>query len=144
MLVSEVGTTGLCALPEVLSRARQHIHSSGAKMHELSITQSVLDIVTDHAERAGAQRVVKINLVVGDLTGFVDDSIQFYFDMLSPDTLAAGAQLAIQRIPPRVRCRACGSEFEPQDLNWACPQCAAIGGDILSGQEFRVESIEVE
>ena len=113
-------------------------------MHELSVTQSVLDIVIEHAERASAQRILKINLVVGDLTGFVDDSIQFYFDMLSEDTLAAGAELDIQRIPPRVRCRGCGSEFEPKDLNWACPQCFAIGGDALSGQEFHVESIEVE
>jgi len=113
-------------------------------MHELSITQNILDIVIEHAERAGAQRVTTINLVVGELTGFVDDSIQFYFDMLSPDTLTEGAQLVIQRIPPRVRCRACGQEFEPRDLNWACPQCLTIGGDILSGQEFRVESIKVE
>ena len=113
-------------------------------MHELSITQNVLDIVTEHAERAGAQRILTINLVVGDLAGFVDDSIQFYFDMLSPDTLAAGAQLVIQRIPARVRCRGCSCEFEPKDLNWACPECLAIGGDILNGQEFHVESIEIE
>ena len=113
-------------------------------MHELSVTQNVLDIVIEHAERAGARRISTITLVVGELTGFVDDSIQFYFDMLSTGTLAEGAQLAIQRVPPRVRCRACGSEFEPQDLNWACPQCLAVGGDTLRGQEFRVESIEVE
>jgi len=113
-------------------------------MHELSITQSVLDIVIEHAKRAGAQRIITINLVVGDLTGFVDDSIQFYFDMLSPDTLAAGAQLVIRRVPPRVRCRVCGQEFEPKDFDWTCPHCMAIGGDILNGQEFQVESIEVE
>jgi len=113
-------------------------------MHELSVTTSVLDIAVEHAKRASAQRILKINLVIGDLAGFVDDSVQFYFDMLSADTLAAGAELVIQHIPPRVRCRACGFEFEPKDLNWACPQCLAIGGDVLSGQEFQVESIEVE
>ena len=113
-------------------------------MHELSITQSILDIVNEHARRAGARRVLSIQLVVGELTGLVDDSIQFYMDMLSPDTLAAGARLAIRRVPVRVRCRACGQEFEPQDLNWACPHCAAVGGEILSGREFQVESIEVE
>ncbi len=113
-------------------------------MHELSITQNVLNIVIEHAKRAKAQRVKVINLVVGDLTGFVDDSIQFYFDMLSPDTLAEGAQLVIQRIPARVRCRACGEEFILRDFNWACPKCFAIGGDVLCGREFMVESIEVE
>jgi len=113
-------------------------------VHELSITQSILDIVSEHARRAGARRVLAIQLVVGELTGFVDDSIQFYMDMLSPDTLAAGARLAIRRVPAQVRCRACGQEFGPQELNWACPHCAAVGGEIVSGREFQVESIEVE
>ena len=113
-------------------------------MHELSITQSVLNIVTEHAERAAAQKVTTINLVLGELTGFVDDSIQFYFDMLSPGTLAEGAKLAIQRVPARIRCRACGAEFALGDSNWLCPTCGAVGGEVLDGRQFQVESIEVE
>lgn len=113
-------------------------------MHELSVTQNVLNIVLEHAERAGAQRIIAINLVIGELTGFVDDSIQFYFDMLSPNTIAAGAKLLIQRIPARLRCRACGEEFELKDSHWLCPKCSATGGDILTGREFFIQSIEVE
>lgn len=113
-------------------------------MHELSVTQNVLNIVLEHAQRAGAQRIIAINLVVGELTGFIDDSIQFYFDMLSPDTIAAGAKLAIQRIPARLRCRACGEEFALKDSQWLCPKCSAIGGDILAGRELFIQSIEVE
>jgi len=113
-------------------------------MHELSITQNILNIVNEHAQRASAQRITIINLVVGELTGFVDDSIQFYFDMLSPGTLSEGAKLAIRRVPARIRCRACGEEFELRDFNWVCPRCSAIGGDVLQGREFLVESIEVE
>jgi len=113
-------------------------------MHELSITRHILDIVTEHAQRANAKRVRAINLVVGDLTGFVDDSIQFYFDMLSPDTLAEGARLSIRRVPARVRCCDCGEEFSPEGYSWLCPNCQAIGGDIVSGRELSVDSIEVE
>ena len=113
-------------------------------MHELAITQSILNIVTEHARRAGAQRVLRIHLVVGDLTGFIDDSIQFYMDLLSPGTVAEGAELVIQRVPARVRCRTCGAEFEPRDFQWLCPSCDAVGGEVVAGQEFRVESIEVE
>ena len=112
-------------------------------MHELSITQNILNIVIKHAQRAGAQKITAINLVVGELTGFVDDSIQFYFDMLSPETIAAGAKLAIQRIPAEVRCRACGEVFALHDHKWACPKCTALGGEILCGREFSIESIEV-
>jgi hydrogenase nickel incorporation protein HypA/HybF len=113
-------------------------------MHELSITQGIIDIVLQHAERGGAKRVNAIHLVIGELTGLVDDSIQFYFDMLSPDTIASGAKLVIQRIPARLRCRKCGCEFELADMQWVCPQCSAVGGEPLAGQEFLVESIEVE
>ena len=114
-------------------------------MHELSITQSVLDIVLRHAKQSNAQRVLGINLVIGDLTGFVDESIQFYFDFMSKDTLAEGAKLNFDRIPARVRCTSCGSEYIPPDSRlWACPECEALGGEIISGREFSVASIEIE
>jgi hydrogenase nickel incorporation protein HypA/HybF len=114
-------------------------------MHELAVTQSILEITVRHAEQAGARRIVAINLVIGDLTGFVDDSIQFYFDFLAKDTLAQGARLDIERIEPRVRCYACGTEFTPPDSRlWSCPQCEALGGEVIAGREFSVTSIEIE
>ena len=114
-------------------------------MHELSVTQSVLDIVLRHAKQSNARRVLGINLVIGDLTGFVDDSIQFYFDFMSKDTAAQGAKLSFERIPAQVRCHTCGAEYVPPDSRlWACPKCEALGGEIVSGREFSVASIEIE
>jgi hydrogenase nickel incorporation protein HypA/HybF len=114
-------------------------------MHELAVTQSILDIVQRHAEQAGARRVVAVNVVIGRLTGFVDDSIQFYFDFLTKDTPAQGAQLHFERIAPRARCYACGTEYTPPDSRlWTCPECEALGGEVIAGKEFYVASIEVE
>jgi hydrogenase nickel incorporation protein HypA/HybF len=114
-------------------------------MHELAVTQSILDIAVRHAQRAGAQHILAINLVIGDLTGFVDDSIQFYFDFLSKDTLAQNGRLNIERIAARARCHACGTEYAPPDGRmWTCPQCGALGGDVIAGKEFSVASIEIE
>jgi hydrogenase nickel incorporation protein HypA/HybF len=114
-------------------------------MHELSVTQSILDIALRHAEQAGARRITAVNLVIGELTGFVDDSIQFYFDFLTRDTLAAGAQLNFERIGARVRCQSCGAEYAPPDSRlWSCPKCEALGGEIVAGREFSVASIEIE
>ena len=116
-----------------------------APMHEMSVSQSILDIALRHAAQAGAGRIVAIDLVIGDLTGFVDESIQFYMDFLSKETLAQGAQLRFERIAPRVLCRACGTEYAPSDSRlWACPECEALGGEILAGKEFYVASIEIE
>lgn len=115
------------------------------RMHELSVTQSILDIVTRHGQQAGARRVTAINLVIGDLTGFVDDSIQFYFDFLSKDTLAEGAELDFERVAPRVRCRQCGTEFVPPNSRlWACPDCEALNAEVIAGKEFFVASIEID
>jgi hydrogenase nickel incorporation protein HypA/HybF len=113
-------------------------------MHELAITQSMLDLALEHAERAGARRITRINLIVGELSGIVDESVQFYFDLIGKGTMAEGAQLAFERLPARFRCRSCGHEFPLQDSNWACPVCQALGGELITGREFYMESIEVE
>ena len=113
-------------------------------MHELSVTQNLLNLVLEQAEKAGAQRVTRINLRIGEMSGIVDNSVQFYFDFLSKDTLAQGARLAFARIPVRFRCRSCATEFEPGERDWACPVCGATGGEIVAGQEMAVESIEIE
>ena len=114
-------------------------------MHELAVTQHILDIALEHAQQAGAQRIMAIYLVIGDIASIVDDSVQLYFDYLTPETMAEGAKLVFRRIPARYRCRACGHEYTPEHgWAWQCPVCQEWGGEVLQGQEFSVESIEVE
>jgi hydrogenase nickel incorporation protein HypA/HybF len=113
-------------------------------MHELPVTQGMLSIALEHAEKAHATRITDINLVIGELSGIVDDSVQFYFDFISKDTLAEGAVLHFERVPARYRCRQCEAIFSPSDRNWVCPQCGEWMVEITAGREFYVESIEVE
>ncbi len=112
-------------------------------MHEMAVTEDILRIVREYAEREGAAKVTDVYLVIGELSSFVDDSIQFYFDLLTPETIAAGARLHFDRIKTRFRCRSCGHEFEPTEQDWLCPNCKALGGDVIAGKEFYVESIEI-
>jgi hydrogenase nickel incorporation protein HypA/HybF len=114
-------------------------------MHELAVTQSILDIAMRYAQQAGAQRILAVNLTLGELTGFMDQSIQFYFDFLSKDTLAQGAQIRFERVAARARCHNCHAEYIPPDSRlWTCPACGALGGEIVAGREFSVASIEIE
>jgi hydrogenase nickel incorporation protein HypA/HybF len=113
-------------------------------MHELAITEEILRITVEHAERAHAHRVTDINITIGDLSSVVDDSVQFYFDFSSPGTIAEGAKLHFRRVPARLRCRQCEKEFEPDGMEWHCPDCHSLAGDVIAGREFYLESIEVE
>jgi len=112
-------------------------------MHELAVTESILEIVQRHAARADADKILRIHLVIGELSSIVDDSVQFYFDHLAADSVAEGAELVFRRIPVTVRCRACDHEWAPKDADWTCPACGHTGPLVVAGREFYVESIEV-
>jgi len=113
-------------------------------MHELSITQGILSIAVEKANEVQASKVTKINLIIGELSGVVNECVEFYFDLLSKDTIAAHASLSFERTPNKLRCRSCSTVFSPNDLDWACPNCHEAKIEIISGRECRVESIEVE
>jgi hydrogenase nickel incorporation protein HypA/HybF len=104
----------------------------------------MLDIVIEKAKQAGARKVRKINLVVGEMTGYVPDCVQFYFDFLSKETLAKGAVLSFKMIPAKARCRVCDRTFEIDEFAWTCPDCHDNKIEIIAGKELFVESIEVE
>ena len=113
-------------------------------MHELSVTQSLFDIVLEQAKKSGAKKVAGINVVIGAMTGIVGDSVGFYLDFLSKDTIVEGAALNIKIIASRALCRQCGKEFELKEFDWRCPECSGTSLEITGGKELFVESIEVE
>lgn len=112
-------------------------------MHEYGITESLLRIVEDRAKEAGATQVTVIRIVVGALTGFVPDSIQFYYDTMSKGTVAEGATLEFEELPVKLRCRACSEVFQPESRHWACPKCASEEVDIEGGRELYIKEMEV-
>jgi hydrogenase nickel incorporation protein HypA/HybF len=113
-------------------------------MHELGITENILDITLAKANEGQAARVLKINLVIGELSGFVADCIQFYFDTLSKDTIAQGAALNFETVAVELRCRNCSAVFHPRDTLWSCPKCESHGAEIFKGRELYIDSVEVE
>ncbi|MFC1958190.1 hydrogenase maturation nickel metallochaperone HypA [Chloroflexota bacterium] len=113
-------------------------------MHEMAITQGILDLVLGEAARAGAGKVTMINLVLGEMSGIVDEYVQFNFDFMSKHTPAEGAALSFRKVPKQARCRKCAHLFSPGDVFWACPECQSMELEMVSGDELYVESIEVE
>lgn len=113
-------------------------------MHELSVTESILKIALNHAEKAQAARVTGINLVIGALSSVVDDSVQFYWDFISEDTICSGATLQFDRRPAVLKCRSCETEFQIAGSLEVCPNCQGENVLVISGEEFYLDSIEIE
>lgn len=113
-------------------------------MHELSVTQNILNIALDHAGRANARRITALYLVVGQLSTIVDDSVQFYWDIVAEGTPAAGSKLNFRRIPAELECRECGERFGLGRDTFECPRCGSPRVQVMAGEEFYVEAIEVE
>ncbi len=113
-------------------------------MHELSITQNIFDLVLEQAKKNQAKKVIKINLVIGEMTGVVGDSIRFYLDFLCKGTIAEGAGLKVKTVPAKATCRRCNKTFDLPEFEWMCPDCKESSLEITGGTELFLESIEVE
>jgi hydrogenase nickel incorporation protein HypA/HybF len=113
-------------------------------VHELPATEGILATALETAAEAGAEQVLAIDLVIGDLSSIVDDSVQFYFDILSRDTIADGATLRFRRVPGEALCFGCGHRYTVRPpLDPACPACHAYAVRVSGGDDFFIESIEV-
>jgi hydrogenase nickel incorporation protein HypA/HybF len=95
-----------------------------------------VDTAVRHAE---GRRVTVIALRIGALRQVVPDSLELYVELVSRGTVCEGARLDVEHVPARLRC--CGEEWEPPGFR--CPTCGG-GGEVVAGDEFLVESIDVE
>ena len=109
-------------------------------MHELAVTQSVVDAVM---ERTGEQRVLEVRLRVGRLSGVLPDALRFCFDLVTDGTPLQGAVLDIEEPPGSAACRQCGTTFVLSDLILLCP-CGSADVEVMSGRELAIGSVEVE
>jgi hydrogenase nickel incorporation protein HypA/HybF len=113
-------------------------------MHELSISNSILELVAQQARAAGATKVTGINLTFGELCGFSPEAVRMCLEGLGKNTLAEGATLSFNNIRAAARCQQCGRESCPSEHEWLCPHCGQGGLEITHGRELRVDSIEVD
>jgi hydrogenase nickel incorporation protein HypA/HybF len=110
-------------------------------VHELSLSSAIVNTVVKHA---AGRRVTVVNLRVGKLRQVVPDSLEFYFGFVARDTVCEGARLEQELVPAGLRCRECEHGWEVDLPVFRCPACGSAGAEVETGDEFEVESIEVE
>lgn len=116
-------------------------------MHELAVTEAILEVVLRAAERESARRVVTINLTIGELSDLKEEWIQRYFDHLARGTTAENARIAVATSVPTFLCEACGEQFS-RSLRGVerveCPACGSRSCTLTGGMDYRVENVEIE
>lgn len=110
-------------------------------MHELAIAEAVVDVVARHAR---GRRVYKVDLKVGHLRQVVPGALEFAFELLTDGTELEGAELAIEEVPARGRCRKCGEETTVCSFPLQCASCGELDLALLAGEELRVDALELE
>ena len=113
-------------------------------VHELSIAQSLLEIILEESLKNRLVRVTVVRLQVGTLAAVVPDSLTFCFDMLTPGTVAEGAVLEIDTVPATALCPECDKRFEVRNHIFLCPECGSPSFDLMGGRELSVSEIEGE
>ena len=113
-------------------------------MHEMSLAESVLEIIKDASHKQGFKRVRKVWLEIGKLSCVEQEAMRFCFDAVMKDSIADGAQLEIVETAGQGRCTQCGSETQIAALYEACPQCGSYAIEVIAGDAMRVKEMEVE
>lgn len=113
-------------------------------MHEMGIAQNILDIALITAQKEGATRITRINLLAGELRAIEPLQLTFCFNIVAKDTMADGAFLNIEQIPVKGHCKDCDADFPIEDYIYVCPKCSSAKIEITGGTELRLQDIEIE
>ena len=110
-------------------------------MHELTLAESMMEIVENAAKKADASKVTRVRLSIGALAHVESDTLLYCCDVVSRGSLAEGAHFEVDRPPGRARCNACHQEFSLESMAVACPHCGAYNLQVLDGEQMKVVEI---
>ena len=113
-------------------------------MHELSIAQSIVDIIQEEMGKHGAKTLKSVHLNIGEMSSIMHDSLSFCFKIITADTQLDGADLIMETIPLKGYCKSCDHEFKIKNYAFVCTLCGGSNIDAVSGRDLSIVEIEVE
>ncbi len=112
-------------------------------MHELSLAEALVRQVDEIMAEEEADTVLRVYLIIGELSGVERDAFEFVFPMAVEDTCLENAELMIEEQPARVVCQDCKNESTPTLPMVNCGHCGSTNVRLISGRDFRIESLEI-
>ena len=117
-------------------------------MHEMALTENIVDIVLRNATIAEAKEVTRVHLQIGELRDIVENLMKDCFRYVARGTIAEKAELEIERIPLIIQCNECGSKkhlklHTGDGRTTTCDICGMSNFHIIQGNEFIVDDMEI-
>jgi hydrogenase nickel incorporation protein HypA/HybF len=109
-------------------------------VHELALSQRILDVVLQGARAERLRSISQVVLEVGAVAAVTAPGLRSCFELVAEGTPAEGAELVVELVPVRMRCRTCTLELELVGRPTSCPSCGAGAPEIVGGREVRVRS----
>jgi hydrogenase nickel incorporation protein HypA/HybF len=113
-------------------------------MHEMSIAQSIIDIVDDTLQEKEKPMLREIVVDIGELVAIVPESLQFCFETIVDGTKYNNTELKINLIPLKIKCNQCKKESKIERFSFCCPLCESINIQTISGEELNIRYLEVD
>ena len=114
-------------------------------MHELSIAYSLVEVASEAAQQASAEKVLAVHIRLGVLVGVVRSSLEFCYGLTAEGTILEGSQLAVRELPVIIYCAECECEMELSRVhNFCCPRCHTPSGEVRQGRELEIDFLEIE
>jgi hydrogenase nickel incorporation protein HypA/HybF len=113
-------------------------------MHELSIANSLLDVITETLIRQDAARAQRVVVEVGALSGVVPAALRSAFTTAVRGTELAGVELELREVPVELWCDVCNAQRLAMSVQrMHCAACGTPSSRVVRGKELELVSIEV-
>ena len=113
-------------------------------MHEMSIAQSLIDVLKEEMIRHRVKILKSVRVNIGQMSAVVPDALSFCFGVITNGTDLEGVKLIMDLIPLLGYCNACRKEFEIKEYNFICSTCGSKNIETIGGQGMSIVEMEVD
>ena len=113
-------------------------------MHEYSIVQALLEQCEHYAEENDAEKITKVVVKIGKLSGVEPHLLEVAFETFKEKTVCDGALFVMNIQPLVIRCKICNATSELEDSCYCCPQCESIDVTVIEGEDMLLMSLEMQ
>lgn len=113
-------------------------------MHEMALCESVLQVLEEQARVQDFQRISRVRLEIGRLSGVEIAALRFGFEVVTRGSLAEGARLDILEPPGTAWCMPCEAVVEIARRGDPCPDCGSHQLQVTGGDQMNIKDLEVE